>query len=143
MTSVQPNDRPGLASSQVQHEATIMLSEQLVLDLAHRSIRRGSAVIALSELEWGVVAALLVSQHPLSTNDLLEQVWHDRYADPRLVWAVIDRLRRKVEPDPRHPRFVLRNRSFGYWLVLRESEVSGGVGEGSPVLTESAIGGAR
>jgi two-component system response regulator RegX3 len=31
--------------------AEIVLDQHLVLDLAHRSIRRGSAVIALSELE--------------------------------------------------------------------------------------------
>jgi two-component system response regulator MtrA len=99
-------------------EGTIVLSEQLTLDLTHRSVQRGSAVIALSELEWGIVSALLASRRPLSTNDLLEQVWHDRYSDPRQVWAVIGRLRHKLEPDPRNPRFLRRNRSFGYWLAL-------------------------
>jgi two-component system response regulator MtrA len=96
----------------------IALDEQLILDLVHRSIRRGNTIIALSELEWGIVAALLASQRPLSTYDLLEQVWHDRQGDPHQVWTVINRLRQKIEPDPRCPRFVCRNRSFGYWLAL-------------------------
>jgi two-component system alkaline phosphatase synthesis response regulator PhoP len=105
-------------TSRVQDMETIVLDTALVLDLAHQSVRRGSAIIPLSELEWGIVSVLLASARPLSTQELLAQVWHDPLGDPRLVWSVMGRLRRKLEPDPRQPRVLCCNRSFGYWLVI-------------------------
>lgn len=107
-----------MMSSLVQEQATIALDGEITLHAAHHSIWRGGEEIPLSELEWKVLQALLTSGRTLSTNDLLEQVWHDRYGDPRQVWAVIGRLRLKIEPDPRHPRYVRHNRSFGYWLAV-------------------------
>jgi len=51
----------------------------------------------------------------LSPRELVIEVWGAEYAEEtgyvrRYVWH----LRRKLEPDPRDPRYILTERSIGY-----------------------------
>ena len=51
----------------------------------------------------------------LSPRDLVTEVWGPEYAEEtgyvrRYVWH----LRRKLEPDPAHPRYILNERNIGY-----------------------------
>ncbi len=93
----------------------------LVVDLAaKRVIRdtgRGSAVdIRLTPTEWHLLEVLL--RHPgklLSQQYLLNEVWGPGYADAtgnlRLYMA---QLRRKLEPDPARPRWLVTEPGMGY-----------------------------
>ena len=46
---------------------------------------------------------------------MLEKVWGAEYVDePGYVKLFIRRLRRKLEPDPREPRYLLTERGVGY-----------------------------
>lgn len=81
----------------------------------HRVFRAGEA-IDLTATEFRILATLLREKgRVLSPRELVTEVWGSEYADEtgyvrRYVWH----LRRKLEPDPRHPRYVLNERSFGY-----------------------------
>ena len=65
------------------------------------------------------------SQRPVSREELLEQVWGYQQADvieTRTVDIHIAKLRRKIESDPKHPRFLLTIRGEGYRLLLAASQ---------------------
>ena len=49
---------------------------------------------------------------------LLERVWGAEYnREVDFIWVYISRLRRKIETDPRHPRYILTVTDVGYKLV--------------------------
>ena len=103
----------------------------LVIDLAAKRVIRdaerggqpaaGSAAqpeadIRLTPTEWHLLEVLL--RHPgklLGQQYLLKEVWGPGYADAagnlRLYMA---QLRRKLEPDPAHPRWLLTEPGMGY-----------------------------
>ncbi len=93
----------------------------LTIDLAaKRVIRTGTASpasdVRLTPTEWHLLEALL--RHPgklISQRQLLHDVWGPGYADAsgnlRLYMA---QLRRKLEPDPARPRWLLTEPGMGY-----------------------------
>jgi two-component system, OmpR family, KDP operon response regulator KdpE len=106
----------------------------LVVDLAAGRVTRQAAVptgggpaqaeghqaapddIRLTPTEWHLLEVLL--RHPgklLSRNQLLTEVWGPGYADAtgnlRLYMA---QLRRKLEPDPARPRWLITEPGMGY-----------------------------
>lgn len=61
---------------------------------------------------------LLLYEHleePVSTYDLKMAVWGDQNADKPLQTNIY-RLRRKIEPDSKHPRFLVTVAGYGYQL---------------------------
>lgn len=88
----------------------------LVLDVAGHEVKRGSAKINLTPLEFELLLALALKPQQVFTREmLLEQVWGYHYkADTRLVNVHVQRLRAKVEQDPDNPRIVMTVRGVGY-----------------------------
>ena len=58
---------------------------------------------------------------PLSRSNLVEQLGRDGgQAQERAVDVQITRLRRKIETDPKQPRYLQTVRGAGYMLVLEQ-----------------------
>ena len=54
----------------------------------------------------------------VSPRQLLQEAWGADYGDEGdYVRTYISRLRRKLEPDPRQPRYILLERGLGYRLT--------------------------
>jgi len=92
----------------------------LVIDLAAKTvIREGGTAgegIRLTPTEWHLLEVLLRNPGKLlSQRQLLTEVWGPGYADAsgnlRLYMA---QLRRKLEPDPARPRWLLTEPGMGY-----------------------------
>ncbi|MCX6021855.1 MAG: helix-turn-helix domain-containing protein, partial [Chloroflexi bacterium] len=46
---------------------------------------------------------------------ILQSVWGPEYGDENdYLWAYVRRLRRKLEADPQHPRYILTEAGVGY-----------------------------
>jgi two-component system, OmpR family, KDP operon response regulator KdpE len=102
---------------------------ELVVDLAAKRVTRQAAVpagadgpaarpddIRLTPTEWHLLEVLLRNPGKLlSRNQLLTEVWGPGYADAagnlRLYMA---QLRRKLEPDPARPRWLITEPGMGY-----------------------------
>jgi two-component system, OmpR family, KDP operon response regulator KdpE len=88
----------------------------LTVDLAAKRVTRGSDDIRLTPTEWHLLEVLLRNPGKLlSRNQLLTEVWGPGYADAtgnlRLYMA---QLRRKLEPDPARPRWLITEPGMGY-----------------------------
>src|SRR5262249_7550286 len=94
----------------------------LIVDLAAKRVIRttegngSGGDIRLTPTEWHLLEVLL--RHPgklMSQRQLLAEVWGPGYADAsgnlRLYMA---QLRRKLEPDPARPRWLLTEPGMGY-----------------------------
>jgi two-component system phosphate regulon response regulator OmpR len=91
-----------------------------VLDVgAHRLVDESGADVPMSPLEFDLLKAL--AEHPnrpLSRERILN-LTQQRDWDPfdRSVDLRVMRLRKKIEPDPEHPRFIRTVRNEGYIFV--------------------------
>ena len=88
----------------------------LVVDLATRDVTVDGESVALTPIEFGILRYMV--QHPnqpIPSSDLLQAVWGDTYDDAEATLRVhLHHLRRKIEPDPRRPRYVRTERGIGY-----------------------------
>ena len=91
----------------------------LEIDLASRRIATPAGTQPLTPTEVRLLQVLIGSlDRVVPTETLLDRVWSEADgADPSYVWVSIRRLRRKLELDPDHPRYLLTERGIGYRLV--------------------------
>lgn len=90
----------------------------LVVDRRRHEVSRGGARIDLTPLEFQILD-LLASEpgRAWSRNDLLDRVWSTEYEGyQRNIDPHINRLRKKLENDPKNPHYVLTVRGVGYKL---------------------------
>ncbi len=89
------------------------------VDPATREVRRAGSPVALTAMEFGVLAALLrASPRVLSREQIMDAVWGPlHHGTARSVDNFIGQLRAKLEGDPAAPRHLLTVRGAGYRVV--------------------------
>jgi DNA-binding response OmpR family regulator len=90
----------------------------LVIDKRRHEVTVSGERIDLTPLEFHILERLASEPgRAWSRNDLLDEVWSTEYEGyQRNVDPHINRLRRKIEADPKNPRYVLTVRGVGYKL---------------------------
>jgi DNA-binding response OmpR family regulator len=90
----------------------------LSIDLVHRRVTVRDEPVKLTPTEFKLLQQLALHVGKvLSHTELLTQVWGPEYHDDReYLWAYIRHLRRKLEADPEHPRYLLSEPGVGYLL---------------------------
>jgi DNA-binding response OmpR family regulator len=104
-------------------DAARFQSGGLVIDLAAREVTVDGVRQTLTAHEYELLCALARNAGRVLTRDqLLEEMKGDQAdeAFDRSIDVHVSRLRQKIEPDPRHPRYVKTVRGAGY-LLARES----------------------
>lgn len=86
------------------------------IDLARGEVRRSGSVLDVTALEFRLLTAFIRNRGRLLSRDqLLEQVWgHGLSLTERVVDNQVLALRRKIEPDPGAPRYLVSVRGLGY-----------------------------
>ncbi|MGZ8476297.1 MAG: response regulator transcription factor [Candidatus Limnocylindria bacterium] len=101
----------------------VLRGADLEVDLDGHRVLRGGEPIDLTPTEFKILVTLLREPgRVLSARQIVAAVWGDEYADEtgyirRYVWH----LRRKLEHDPRQPRYILNERSVGYVFPAQRS----------------------
>ena len=92
-----------------------------VIDLAARTVlpaadSSGRDGVRLTPTEWGVLEILLRNAGKLvPARQLLTEVWGPNYRrETHYLRFYLARLRRKLEPDPSHPRYLINEPGLGY-----------------------------
>ncbi len=90
----------------------------LRMDIARRQVTISEAEVALTPTEYDLLRVLV--QHAgkvLTHRQLLRLVWSPGYeAEIHLLQVNISNLRRKIEPDPSRPSYLLTEVGVGYRL---------------------------
>jgi len=91
---------------------------QLVIDAGRREVWVGERRVDLTATEFAIL--LVLARHPgmvYTRLQLLEEVQGEAYAGyERAIDSHIKNLRRKLEPDPQQPRYVVTLHGVGYRL---------------------------
>jgi two-component system, OmpR family, KDP operon response regulator KdpE len=102
-------------STHLQVEPIITVN-QLNVDLAQRRVTLADKEVALTPIEYDILRLLAQNIGKVLTHrQLLQQVWGQPYGeDLHLLRVNISNLRRKIEPDPSRPRYILTEAGVGY-----------------------------
>jgi two-component system KDP operon response regulator KdpE len=91
----------------------------LTLDPTARTVKVGEEEAKrLTQLEFRLLYTLITQPgHIMPAENLVEHVWgYSGEGNRELVRGLVQRLRSKVEPDPRNPRFILTEPGVGYYF---------------------------
>lgn len=100
--------------------APVVTIADIAIDLSAKSITRntkhGSELVRLTPTEWQVLGLLVRNAGKLVTRQqLLTDIWGSEHiTDTGYLRLYIAQLRKKIEPDPSHPRFLLTESGMGY-----------------------------
>jgi DNA-binding response OmpR family regulator/signal transduction histidine kinase len=97
----------------------IFRTGELAIDYAQHQVHVSEKLVQLSRTEYKLLSTLAQNAGRVLTHELLlERVWGAEYnREVDFIWVYISRLRRKIETDPRHPRYILTVPDVGYQLV--------------------------
>jgi DNA-binding response OmpR family regulator len=95
---------------------SVLRTGPLIMDRATHTVTVSGQPVNLTPTEFGILESLMTTPGRVFRRDeLLETVQGVAFeAYERTVDAHIKNLRRKIEPDPAHPRYVLTVRGIGY-----------------------------
>jgi two-component system response regulator MtrA len=87
-----------------------------------RMVLRRGAPVQLRPREFDLLAALARRPNTVvARRNLLDEVWaYDQDVQTRTVDSHVVELRRKLEADPTHPRYIVTVRKAGYMLRLAD-----------------------
>jgi two-component system KDP operon response regulator KdpE len=91
----------------------------LIIDFDRRRVRVGPKEIRLTPKEFELLVYL--ARHPnrvIPHRTILMAIWGEHSVDrPEQLWALVTKVRRKIEPDPEQPRYLVSEPWVGYRLV--------------------------
>ncbi len=93
----------------------------LTIDLGRRRVLRAGAEITLTKTEFDILAYLAAAPDRVVTSSaILTHVWGPEYAGDRQTLRVhVSHLRKKIEPHPAVPRYILTEPGVGFLLSSR------------------------
>ena len=91
-------------------------TEAFTIDLAAKRATTATGPVRLTPTEWHIVEILVRNEGKLVTQrQLLQEVWGPRYErETNYLRGFLAQIRRKLEPDPAHPRFFITEPGVGY-----------------------------
>jgi two-component system KDP operon response regulator KdpE len=93
----------------------------LRINLAEQRVFKKGKEIRLTPTEFNLAHYLLTrAGRFIRPKEILSQVWGQEYVDDvDLLRTCVWQLRRKLEPDPAHPRYIINRPGFGYMFNRR------------------------
>ncbi len=105
----------GLAGKQVARRSFLKLAD-MEIDEERFTVKMPHATITLSAKEFQIL--MLMAQNPdrvYKPEELFQYIWNSpSLGDARTVMVHISNLRKKIEPDPSRPKYIVTIRGVGY-----------------------------
>lgn len=99
-----------------EEAAPEVATSAFTVDLSAKRVLSEGEEVRLTPTEWHILEIL--AQHPghlVSQHRLLQEVWGPAYqSETNYLRVYMAQLRRKLEPDPAHPRFLITEAGRGY-----------------------------
>lgn len=97
-------------------ETDCITLKDMVIDKTNRMVFVHQLPVELTGKEFDLLSFLASNKGQIFTKkQIYTQVWEDAYAfDDSNIMSFISKLRKKIEPDPEHPFYILTVRGVGY-----------------------------
>jgi two-component system, OmpR family, KDP operon response regulator KdpE len=92
------------------------VSKDLAIDFQARQVTVRDRIVHLTPKEYDVLKHLVANQgKPLTHRRILQSVWGPDYGEEaENLRVVINQLRKKIEADPAHPKYIITEPWVGY-----------------------------
>jgi len=104
-------------------EIPVVETEHFTIDLAAKRVEGAAGEsIRLTPTEWHLLEVLIRNREKLvPQRQLLQEVWGPNYeTETNYLRVYVAQLRRKLEPDPAHPRYLITEPGMGYRFMLAD-----------------------
>ena len=93
-----------------------MSSGQITADLTNYQVTVDDRPIELTPKEFELLVYFMKRKDRVIDRDtLLDRIWNFDFAgQSRIVDVHVSHLREKIERDPKHPKYLITVRGFGY-----------------------------
>jgi two-component system KDP operon response regulator KdpE len=110
--------RAALRRAEPSGEPVVSIGD-LTIDFEKHAVSMSGAAVSLTPHEYALLTLLARNEGKLLTHQaILREVWGRAYADEsHYLHVYVSQLRRKLEPDPARPRYILTEPGAGYRLV--------------------------
>ncbi|WP_374777523.1 response regulator [Streptomyces sp. NBC_01310] len=97
-------------------DVAVVTTDGFTVDLVAKKVRRGDRSVRLTPTEWHLLEILITHPGRLITQSrLLLEVWGPSYGEnTNYLRVYMAQLRRKLEADPSHPRYLITEPGMGY-----------------------------
>jgi two-component system KDP operon response regulator KdpE len=108
--------RAALRRSTPPEEEATVATDDFTVDLTAKRILAAAGEVRLTPTQWHLVEVMVRNRGKLvSQRQLLQEVWGPTYAEETHYLRVfLAQIRRKLEPDPSHPRYFITEPGMGY-----------------------------
>jgi two-component system KDP operon response regulator KdpE len=108
--------RAALRRAAPAEEEAVVETPHFTVDLSAKQVMRGGAEVKLTPTEWHIVEMLVRNPGKLvSQRQLLQEIWGPQYErETNYLRVFLAQIRRKLEPDPAHPRYFVTEPRMGY-----------------------------
>ena len=98
----------------------VFISDDLTIDLSSRKVIVRGISVRLTPKEFDLLQFLFSNANkPIAHRKLLQTIWGPDYGDQvEYLRVFISQLRKKIETDPAHPRYILTEPWVGYRFVI-------------------------
>ncbi len=112
--------RVALRKSTPQTPEPVYKVDGLEVDLEYRRVFVQGKEVQLTATEYDLLRLLVKHAGKVLThNQILRQIWGPAYVEqPHLLRVNISNLRRKIEPEPNRPQYILTELGVGYRLKI-------------------------
>jgi len=102
------------------------ISKDLAIDFEARQVTVRDRIVHLTPKEYDVLKHLVANQgKPLTHRRILQSVWGPDYGEEaENLRVVINQLRKKIEADPAHPKYIITEPWVGYRFRLSRENTS-------------------
>jgi two-component system KDP operon response regulator KdpE len=107
-------------------EGGTLTAGDLTIDYERRRVSRDDTEIRLTPKEFELLS-LLARNHDrvLTHRVILKAIWGPHAVEqPEHLWTLVGQLRKKIEPDPANPRYLLSEPWVGYRFAIAEQTQS-------------------
>lgn len=108
-----------VAGSQTSAAAEPIVIDVLSIDLASRAVNVSGTPVSLTPKEFDILAFLANNRGTVfSKEEIYRAVWQDEYLlDDSNIMAFVRKIRKKIEPEPDNPRYLLTVWGVGYKIA--------------------------
>jgi two-component system KDP operon response regulator KdpE len=105
---------------QDENEQEIIIEDRLRVDFAARKVTADGREVRLTPKEFDLLRYFLTNANkPTTHRKLLQTLWGPDYGDEvEYLRVFVSQLRKKIEEDPAHPRYIVTEPWVGYRFVL-------------------------